>query len=394
MLYALQRYLKYFALLGLVPWAEKGPKQKLQKIYTLAIILLNIGMAFYIVVYSPPGEDLLVSMLVSCIVFITQIVTMTVIELQVMCQYDNYFEFCMQLKCLKLRFQCELFQSVGSLPWTRYIKYLVIGVFNVVTLIPAIYVILHNNYVGYFWYSIAAVVVNRFQCLLLLLYAELLGYHVELLGLRLQAVHSARLLGVYSVLDVKCEQMCSLEYLLSLKRAYMDLYRLFGHYNGLYGWSIVCLFVMMFLDIMINIYWMLLVLAKLYIFDFIYMSCSTFLPVLILLFAFCRCGEYCKRQVSRSETDIHILTYLRQFRQFQHMLIGSHVRGLACTSQQQAEPPTQAYNAVLAEFAMQVEQDTLIISAEGFMDIDYSLLMSIFTAMVTYLIVLMQFGSL
>lgn len=77
MLYALQRYLKYFAMLGLVPWSEKGNKQQLQRIYTTAIITLNIGIAFYIIVYSPPDGDLLVSMLVSCIVFISQIVTMT-----------------------------------------------------------------------------------------------------------------------------------------------------------------------------------------------------------------------------------------------------------------------------------------------------------------------------
>lgn len=77
MLYALQCYLKYFALLGLVPWAEKGNKQQLQKLYTAAIISLNIGIAFYIIVYSPPEGDLLVSMLVSCIVFISQILTMT-----------------------------------------------------------------------------------------------------------------------------------------------------------------------------------------------------------------------------------------------------------------------------------------------------------------------------
>lgn len=68
--------------------------------------------------------------------------------------------------------------------------------------------------------------------------------------------------------------------------------------------------------------------------------------------------------------------YNTTFQYFQHILIGSHVRGLACITQRQAEP-THAYNAVLAEFAMQVEQDALIISAEGFMDIDYSLLMSV-----------------
>jgi len=58
-------------------------------------------------------------------------------------------------------------------------------------------------------------------------------------------------------------------------------------------------------------------------------------------------------------------------------MIGSHVRGLACTYQRLPELPSQAYNQVLAEFSMQVEQDALIISAEGFMNIDYSLLMSV-----------------
>lgn len=61
-------------------------------------------------------------------------------------------------------------------------------------------------------------------------------------------------------------------------------------------------------------------------------------------------------------------------------MIGSYVRGLACISHRQPEIPelaSQAYNAVLAEFVMQVEQDVLIISAEGFMSIDYSFLMSV-----------------
>ncbi|EDV98951.1 GH13600 [Drosophila grimshawi] len=265
MLCGLQRYIKYFAILGLVPWSEKGAQQQVQKIYTMAIILLNNCMTFYVIVYAPPDVKILVSML----------------------------------------------------------------------------------------------------CLLLVIYAELLGYHVELLGERLQAVHKSRQLGT--------DSLCSLEHLLSLKRVYMELYHLFVQYNDLYGWSIVCIFVVMFLDSMINIYWAMQILNEVYEWPFLYLTCSSFLPLLILLFTFCRCGEYCKRQ---------------------HILIGSHVRGLACASQRQAASPPLAYNAVLAEFAMQVEQDALIISAEGFMDIDYSLLMSIFTAMVTYLIILTQFGSL
>jgi len=214
-----------------------------------------------------------------------------------MCQYERYYEFCLQFKSLSGLFRNDLFQPIQGLPWTRYIKFFVLGILNVATLFPVVFVILHNQYVGYFWHSIVAILINRFQCLLLLLYAELLGYHVELLGLQLQAVHNCRQVGMHSVLDVKCEQMCSLEYLLSLKRAYMELYRLFEQYNGLYGWSIVSIFVVMFLDTMINIYWTLLVLAKVYPFVFIYMTSSTYVPLLILLFTFCRCGEYCKRQV-------------------------------------------------------------------------------------------------
>ncbi|XP_043864724.1 putative gustatory receptor 39b [Drosophila mojavensis] len=374
MLFALQRYIKYFAVLGLVPWVtENSPKQHYQQIYTLIIILSNIGVSCYKIIFQPPEGDLLVSLLVSCIVFVSQIGTMTVIELQVMCQYNKYYEFCLQLKCLRLHFQCELQQPIRNWPWIRYIKFYALGVINIIVFIPSIYVVLNSDYTGYFWYSLGAVIVNRYQCLLLLLYVDLLGYHAERLDERLQALHSYRQLGTQTILDIQFNQMCSLDYLLSLKRAYMELYRLFELYNSLFGWSIVCIFVVMFLDSIVNIYWSLLVLIKIYQFGFIFMTCSTFVPLLILLFTFCHCGEYCKRQ---------------------HMLIGGHVRGLACAAQCQAVPPPLAYTAVLAEFAMQVEQDALTIRAEGFMDIDYNLLMSIFTAMVTYLIVLMQFGSL
>lgn len=215
-----------------------------------------------------------------------------------MCQHKRYYEFCLQLKCLRLHFQCELQQPVKGWPWTRYVKYFVLGVINFVSLFPSVYVVLHFDYIGYFWFSLGAVLINRVQCLLLLLYAELLGYHVELLDQRLQAVHSYRLLGAQSQLNVKFEQMCSLEYLLSLKRAYMELYRLFELYNSLFGWSIVFIFVVMFLDSIVNIYWSLLVLTEIYSFVFIYMTCSTFVPLLILIFTFCRCGEYCKQQVN------------------------------------------------------------------------------------------------
>lgn len=233
-----------------------------------------------------------------------------VIELQVMCRYNGYYELCLKFKTLKRLFHNELLHPIQGFARTRYVKFIALGILNVVSLFPGIYVVLHYDYIGYYWCSFGAILINRFQCLLLLLYAELMGYHVELLGLRLLAVLNCRQKGLHSVLDVKCEQMCSLEYLLSLKRAYMELYRLFGHYNGLYGWSIVSIFVVLFLDSMINIYWTLLVLAKIYRFVYIYMTSSTYIPILILLILFCRCGEYCKRQV-RHIIYIILLLYFK-----------------------------------------------------------------------------------
>lgn len=215
-----------------------------------------------------------------------------------MCQYNGYYEFCLQLKCLRLHFQCELQQPIRHLPWSRYVKFYALGIINIVVFIPSIYVAVNSDYIGYFWYSLAAVIINRYQCLLLLLYVDLLGYHAERLDQRLQALHSYRQLGTQTILDTKFEQMCSLDHLLSLKRAYMELYRLFELYNSLFGWSIVSIFVVMFLDSIVNIYWSLLVLIKIYKFGFIFMTCATFVPLLILLFTFCHCGEYCKRQVT------------------------------------------------------------------------------------------------
>ncbi|KAH8251146.1 hypothetical protein KR032_000080 [Drosophila birchii] len=369
MLYSLQPYLKYFALLGIVPWSEKCARyQLLQRIYSVFLILINV-VTFMASIAKPPPQEQFLSLMVNVIVFVSKIVTMTVILLQMMIQYDDYFRFCMELKCLGLRLQGELKMQLGGLSWQCYTKILGLGVICLLAILPSVYVSLKVSLV-FFWSSLLPILVIRMQCVLLLLYVDLLGHHMKLLGKRLQDVLTCHMMDGNCVLDGNCKQLCSLEFLLELKQSHMELYQLFTHFNDLFGWTILSSYVVLFLDSTINIYWTQQVLAEVYDYTYLFATISVFVPTFIIIIAFCRCGEFCRTQ---------------------NMLIGSYVRGLTSHPTLQREP---AYNDLLTEFTMQVEQNVLIINAEGFMNIDNSLLMSILAAKVTYLIVLMQFSSL
>ncbi|KAH8238907.1 hypothetical protein KR038_006194 [Drosophila bunnanda] len=369
MLYSLQPYLKYFALLGLVPWSEKCSRhQFLQRIYTVFLILINVVM-FIASVAMPPVSEQFLSLMVNVIVFAFKIVAMTVVLLQMMIQYDDYYLFCMELKCLGLRLQGELQIPLGGLSWKCYTKILGLGAICLVAVLPSVYVSVRVGLL-YFWVSLISVLIIRMQCVLVLLYVDLLGHHVRLLGKRLLDVLSCHMMDANCVLDGNCKQLCSLEFLLELKQSHMELYQLFTHFNGLFGWSILSIYVVLFLDSTINIYWTQQVLAEVYDYTYLISTISTFIPTFAIMFAFCRCGEFCRMQ---------------------NMLIGSYVRGLTCHPTSQREP---AYNDLLIEFTLQVEHNVLIINAEGFMNIDNSLLMSILAAKVTYVVVLMQFSSL
>ncbi|XP_020810771.1 putative gustatory receptor 39b [Drosophila serrata] len=369
MLYSLQPYLKYFALMGLVPWSEKCARyQFLQRIYSVFLILINVVM-FIVSVAMPASDEQLLSLMVNVIVFVAKIVAMTVVLVQMTIQYDGYYQFCQELKYLGLRLQGELKIPLGGLSWKCYTKILGLGAICLVAVIPSAYVSFNVTLI-YFWVSLLPVLVIRMQCVLLLLYVDLLGHHMRLLGNRLHDVLNCHMMDANCVLDGNCKQLCSLEFLLELKQSHMELYQLFTHFNDLFGWSILSIFVVLFLDSTINIYWTQQVLAEVYDNTYLIATISTFIPTFAILFALCRCGEFCRMQ---------------------NMLIGSYVRGLTCHPTLQREP---AYNDLLMEFTMQVEHNVLIINAEGFMNVDNSLLMSILAAKVTYLIVLMQFSSL
>nr|XP_036669685.1 putative gustatory receptor 39b isoform X2 [Drosophila suzukii] len=360
MLYSLQPYLKYFALLGLVPWSESSHSQFIQRIYSASIIVFNVA-SFVTSIYFPQTSEPFLSLIVNIIVFAAKILCVIVILLQMMVNYEDYYVFCMEIKCLGLRLQGELKMHVGGLSWQTYAKVMGLGIGFLVTLIPPIYVSLNLSLL-YFWSSLSSILIIRMHCVLMLLYVDLLGRHVGLLGSRLRNVLDCHLLGANCILDGDCNQLCSLEFLLALKQSHMDLYHLFTHFNNLFGWSILSTYVVLFTDSTVNLYWTQQVLAEVYDYQYLYATFSVFVPSLTIIFVFCRCGEFCKRQ---------------------NELIGSFLRSLSCHQSSAREP---AYNELLLEFIMQVEHNLLAINAEGFMETDNSLLMSVVIGCESYLL--------
>ncbi|KAH8285779.1 hypothetical protein KR018_002893 [Drosophila ironensis] len=371
MLYHLQTYLKYFAFLGLVPWTDScNFLQHLQRAYTVFLLLLNF-VIFGITFKIAQEDEVFLSLMINVIIYISKIVATHVILLQVMFQYDGYNEFCMRLKYIRLRLQRDLNVFLGKLSLRCLIKIIALGIVCMLSVFPPIYVAIDKGLV-YFWASLLSIVTLRLQCVLLLLYMDLMRNLVEMVAKRLKDVLDCHLrgTGVICILDGNCQKLCSLEFLLAIKQSYMEIHQLFTFFNSLFGWSLLSICVVAFLDSTVNIYWTQQVLSGAYDSKYLYATFAVVVPSFLLICATCRCGELCSRQ---------------------NMLIGSYVRGLASNPQALREP---AYIDLLTEFILQVEHNELHFNVEGFMVIDNSFFMSILAAMVTYLIVLMQFSAL
>ncbi|KAH8244262.1 hypothetical protein KR026_004290 [Drosophila bipectinata] len=366
MLYALQPKLKYFAFLGLVPWSDSC--QFLQMAYSIVLMIFNVGI-FGCGIYLEDRETIFLSVLVNVTVFVAKIACSIIVLVQMIVHHKDYYRFCFEMKSIEMRLQSELKISGKRFRFSSLYKIMGLGLVSTLCFVPSICVSLLVR-LDYFWSSLTSMIIIRGQFILLILYVDLMSEIVSIVENRLQTILNCHMISGNCILDGNCKVLCSLEYLLSLKQSYMELHSLFIYFSHLFGWSILSIYVVMFLDSTVDIYWTQQVLAGLYDSTFLYSTCTGFFPAIVFILTFCRCGEQCRKQ---------------------SLLIGCHVRGLTCNIQTLGEP---AYIDVLSEFVMQVEHNALEINVEGFMIIDNSLLMSILAAMVTYLIVLMQFSSL
>ncbi|XP_017471711.1 PREDICTED: putative gustatory receptor 39b isoform X1 [Rhagoletis zephyria] len=160
----------------------------------------------------------------------------------------------------------------------------------------------------------------------------------------------------------------SFDYLLQLKLLFDEIRKLTLMFDDLFGWSVCALFTVIFLDICVNSYWIFLTLSNVFEYYFLYLTASTVLPLIAITTLLCQAGENCKRQSLK--TGILIQRLLHSKYKYTN---------------------AKVYNDLLFEFAMEIQQDPMKIAVKEFVTVDLRLLMKIFTAIVTYLVILLQF---
>ncbi|XP_037959267.1 putative gustatory receptor 39b [Teleopsis dalmanni] len=251
------------------------------------------------------------------------------------------------------------------------IKYLIFIITVGVGIIIASLVICLQNYTAYFLYSIPSLLVLRGRFLQIMVYIDHIVMYMEMLNLKLKSVVNCKIRKEHIHLDLNYDAIESLEYLLQLKNIYNEIYELVIHFNEFCGWSMFSLFTINFVDIIVNVYWIFMTIVDLYPFSMIYFTTSLVMPLIVIVVMICYSGEYCKRE---------------------HLNTMKFVQRLLCTSCY--DNTTKAYNNLVAEFCTQIKQDPLLITPKEFFTIDLQLLMQIFAAVVSYVVILMQFQTL
>ncbi|XP_036344045.1 putative gustatory receptor 39b, partial [Rhagoletis pomonella] len=375
MLHEWQPLFKWLAIVGLVPYAQRNRNckqhyEQWQRIYTSALLVANWVLTIYGVYNQPLDDEVLVSNFVSVMVFLSQSLALTICLLEAMCTYRQYFAFMQQSQLIVRLFRQRL--QTGLCRWSlrrlQRIKYLLYSGFAYGSLPISMVVISIKYYYGYFWYALGSIFVLRTRCLLAIIYLDYIDFYMQNLNMKLHSVASCRVSKQRLCLDVNYKMLESFDYLLQLKLLFDEIRKLTLMFDDLFGWSVCALFTVIFLDICVNSYWIFLTLSNVFEYYFLYLTASTVLPLIAITTLLCQAGENCKRQSLK--TGILIQRLLHSKYKYTN---------------------AKLYNDLLFEFAMEIQQDPMKIAVKEFVTVDLRLLMKIFTAIVTYLVILLQF---
>ncbi|XP_049302557.1 putative gustatory receptor 39b [Bactrocera dorsalis] len=372
MLHEWQPILKWLAIVGLVPFANNGKRelQQWQRIYTFVMLAANWILTAYGIFEQPMDDEVLVSNYVSVMVFLSQSISLSVCLLEGMCTYRRHFAFLQQSQRIVWLFQQRL--QTGLCRWSlrrrQRFKYICYSCVAYGSLSISMVVISIKYYYGYFWYALGCILVLRTRCLLAIIYMDYIDFYMTHLNMKLRSVVNSRMRKPRLCLDVNYRMLESFDYLLQLKLVYSEIYKLTAMFDDLFGWSLCALLTVIFLDITVNSYWTFLTLSRVFEFYFLYLTMSTAFPLATVISFACYAGENCKQQ---------------------GMTTGILVQRLLNSRYKYTN--TKTYNDLLFEFAMQIKQDPMVIVLKEFVVVDLRLLMKIFTAIVTYLVILLQF---
>ncbi|XP_028899345.2 putative gustatory receptor 39b [Zeugodacus cucurbitae] len=372
MLHEWQPILKCLAIVGLVPFANNCQRQlqQWQRIYTFILLAANWILTAYGIFEQPMYDEVLVSNFVSVMVFLSQSLAFTVCLLEGMCTFRLHFAFMQQSQRIVWVIQQRLHTGLcrWSLRRRQRFKYIWYSCIAYGSLSISMVVISIKFYYGYFWYALGCILVLRTRCLMAIIYLDYIDFYMSHLNMKLRSVVNSRLRKQRLCLDVNYKMLESFDYLLQLKLVYGEINKLTAMFDDLFGWSLCALLTVIFLDITVNSYWTFLTLSRVFEFYFLYLTLSTVFPLATIISVLCYAAENCKQQ--GITTGILIQRLLNSKCKYRNK---------------------KTYNDLLFEFAMQIKQDPMVIVIKEFVIVDLRLLMKIFTAMVTYLVILLQF---
>ncbi|XP_061396730.1 putative gustatory receptor 39b [Musca vetustissima] len=353
-----------------------GPNQHLrwQQIYTGAIIILNLWLTLYGLVFSPFQDKTVISDLVSVIVFVIQMLVIYVVLIETALGYKEHFTFIGSIDKIQGLMQ-HLLQTqlcVDAIRHRQRRKYFLYICVVYGSLLAVMLVICFIRYSGYFWHAILAVLIIRTRCLQMLIALDYLCYYLELLNDKLKAVMSCKIERNYSILDVNYHHLESYEYMESFKMVYDEIYILHIIYNRIFGVSLVGILTVIVLDIIIHVYWSLLTIMNIYARYYLFITGGTLLPLCTIFFVLCYNGDRCEKRCN---------------------LILISLKSLLRTSSSKFSNPRNVteYNSLLQAFIMQILHNPIRISANDYFTLNLKFVMAIAANMVTYIVILLQF---
>ncbi|KAI8115070.1 putative gustatory receptor 39b [Lucilia cuprina] len=342
-----------------------------QQIYTVTLIVANLMATLYGVIFFPFKDNLIVSNLVSIMVFCVQILVVISILLKTMFTYGKYYELINNYNRVQnlMKYLLHIQLNPAEIRQRQRRKYIFLISTVHGSLVVSITVIAVKTYNGYFWYALMAIIILRTRIIQMIYFIDYIVYYMELFNMKLRALISCKIDRNYLLLDIDYDHLESFEYLQILKNIYQELYALHDRFNDLYGHSLASIYTVVVLDIIINMYWTFLTVFEYYESYYNYITCSTLVPLYVILFVMCYTAEQCEIQCR---------------------LILVHLKRLLKTSLSRGTT-NDSYNTLLQSFIMQILQNPITIRANGYFTVNLKSLMKILANIATYLIILMQF---
>ncbi|XP_046812145.1 putative gustatory receptor 39b [Lucilia cuprina] len=306
------KFLKYLAIFGLVPYINSSKHHyhhihhynrplRWQQIYTVTLIVANLMATLYGVIFFPFKDNLIVSNLVSIMVFCVQILVVISILLETMFTYGKYYELINNYNRVQnlMKYLLHIQLNSAEIRQRQRRKYIFLISTVHGSLVVSITVIAVKTYNGYFWYALMAIIILRTRIIQMIYFIDYIVYYMELFNMKLRALISCKIDKNYLLLDIDYDHLESFEYLQILKNIYQELYALHDRFNDLYGHSLASIYTVVVLDIIINMYWTFLTVFEYYESYYNYITCSTLVPLYVILFVMCYTAEQCEIQVGK-----------------------------------------------------------------------------------------------